>query len=135
MTRPVALLLQISGLSQREAADFLCVRLDTVKSWSSGRNPCPDGVIDDLRDLVSKQARAADEALAQVRTMITEHGSPDAIDLGEPLDDDDAQSLGWPCIGAWRGMAARIIAGAPAGLVFEIVPRGSTPATAAAMGH
>lgn len=42
------------GLSQAEAAALHNVRLDTVKSWSSGRNPVPAGVWDDLRDLEDK---------------------------------------------------------------------------------
>ncbi len=36
--------LQICGLSQQGAADFFDVRLDTVKSWSSGRRQPPAGV-------------------------------------------------------------------------------------------
>lgn len=132
MTTPFSLLLHISGLSHREAADFLAVRLDTVKSWSSGRNRCPDGAIGDMLALVAKQERAAGEALAQINQMIATNGVPDTIELGEPVDDEDAQNIGWPCVGAWRGMAARVIAGAPAGGAFVIVPRGSTPATAAA---
>lgn len=132
MTTPFSLLLSLSGLSHREAGEFLCVRLDTIRSWSSGRNRCPDGALDDLKKLISKQARTASEALDQISRLETRHGSPDAVELGEPLDDDDAQSIGWPCVGAWRGMAARVMAGAPKGIVIAIVPRGSTPATAAA---
>ena len=132
MTTPFSLLLQISGLSHREAADFLAVRLDTVKSWSSGRNRCPDGAIKDMRGLIAGQRQAANEALAQIDELIRQHDAPDAIELGEPVDDDDAQTIGWPCVGAWQGMAARVVAGAPAGAVFAIVPRGSTPATSAA---
>lgn len=37
------------GLSQAEAADLHKVRLDTVKSWSAGRNGVPTGVWTDLR--------------------------------------------------------------------------------------
>lgn len=37
------------GLSQAEAAALHRVRLDTVKSWGSGRNPVPDGAWTDLR--------------------------------------------------------------------------------------
>lgn len=132
MTTPFALLLQLSGLSHREAADYLAVRLDTVKSWSSGRNPCPDGAIADMRWLIAQQERTAAETLAQIAQLKTDHGSPDAIELGEPLDDDEAQSIGWPCVGAWRGMAARVVANAPQGFTIQIVPRGSTPATRAA---
>lgn len=39
------------GLSQFEAAALHGVRLDTVKSWSSGRNRVPAGAWSDLRTL------------------------------------------------------------------------------------
>lgn len=133
MTTPFSLLLQLSGISHRDAADFLAVRLDTVKSWSSGRNKCPDGAITDMRRLIAGQERTAAEALAQIAQLQTDHGSPDAIEFGEPLDDDDAQSIGWPCVGAWRGMAARVVANAPPEVQIRIVQRGSTLATQAAL--
>ena len=37
------------GLSQSGAATLHGVRLDTIKSWSCGRNPVPPGIWDDLR--------------------------------------------------------------------------------------
>lgn len=37
------------GLSQSGAAELHGVRLDTVKSWSSGRNRVPEGAWDELR--------------------------------------------------------------------------------------
>lgn len=37
------------GLSLQEAAHLHGVRLDTVKSWSAGRNSVPDGAWDELR--------------------------------------------------------------------------------------
>lgn len=55
---------------------------------------------------------------------------PEKVELGYPSDDYEAKTLGWPCIGAWAGMAARIVAGSPATVV--LVPRGSTLATAGA---
>lgn len=135
MTTPFSLLLQLSGLSHREAAEFLAVRLDTIKSWSSGRNTCPDGALADMRRLIAKQDRAAVKALAQIAQLKTDHVSPDVVELGEPIDDNDAQSFGWPCVGAWRGMAARVVMACPRGVTIQIVPRGSTPATRAAMNH
>lgn len=42
------------GLSQSEAASWHGVRLDTVKSWSAGRNPVPDGAWADLRGYEAK---------------------------------------------------------------------------------
>ncbi len=53
------------GLSQFEAARLHDVRLDTVKSWSSGRSPPPPDVFDDLRGIES-QIVDASEALREV---------------------------------------------------------------------
>ena len=53
--------LQICGLSQQKAADFLDVRPDPVKSWSSGRNPVPDGVWHELGCLYERMVTAADD--------------------------------------------------------------------------
>ena len=39
------------GLSLAEAAALHGVRLDTVKSWSAGRNTVPQGAWDELRSL------------------------------------------------------------------------------------
>lgn len=110
---PYRLLLSLSGLSQAEAADFHGVRLDTVKSWSAGRNRAPEGAISEVRDLIAKQARAADAALAKYREMVAEHGAPEAIDL-------TADALGgWPD-GAERMALARVVAGLPAGQAVEV---------------
>ena len=106
---PFALLAALAGLSHREASELLSVRLDTVKSWSSGRNRCPPGALAELKRLIARQERAAREALAMI-----ERGKPAEIELGYLADDDEARTLGWPCIGAWGAMAARVIAGSPA---------------------
>lgn len=43
------------GLTQSEAAKLHGnVRIDTVKSWSSGRNRVPEGAWEDLRDYEAK---------------------------------------------------------------------------------
>lgn len=49
------------GLSQAEAAGIHSVRLDTVKSWSSGRNPVPPGAWDDLREYERRIVDRAEE--------------------------------------------------------------------------
>jgi hypothetical protein len=125
-----ALLTHFSGLSLREAADFHHVRLDTVKSWSVGRRRAPAAVLDELRALIVRQEQGAAEALKQISELIDEHGEPDEIEIGYPADDHEAHSLGWPCVGAWRAMAARVVAKSPSAV--KLVPRGSTPVTAAA---
>lgn len=54
--------LGVCGLSQLEAADFFQVRIDTVKSWSTGRNPPPLGVWKQLASLFDQIQEAADGA-------------------------------------------------------------------------
>lgn len=54
--------LAICGLSQVEAADYLGSRIDTVKSWSQGRNAPPMGVWKDLADLYRRIENTADFA-------------------------------------------------------------------------
>ena len=120
-----AMIAQRCGLSLREAADFLDVRLDTVKSWSSGRNPAAAGAIAELRALYAQIERAAGEGLAQIAKM-----KPETAELGLAKSDAEAKRLGFPCIGA-HGAALGIIA-AKAGIPVSIVPRGSSVASAAA---
>lgn len=54
--------LGVCGLSQAEAADFLSVKLDTVKSWCAGRNNPPLGVWQMLASLFEQIQDAADGA-------------------------------------------------------------------------
>lgn len=122
---PFALLGSLAGLSHREAALVCRVRLDTVKSWASGRNRCPPGALDEVKALIARQERAADEAVAQIARLAKSHGAPDAIEIGYPADDHEAQSLGWPCVGAWAAMAARVVVASP--ITVALVPRGSAP--------
>lgn len=63
MTTLFASALKVCGLSHTEAADYLSARLDTVKSWASGRRTVPDGVWDQLRGLYAQQIDAAEQAL------------------------------------------------------------------------
>lgn len=122
---PFALLLQISGLSQREAADYLSASPSSIDKMARGARSCPAGIITEMRDLIERQDAAAEEALRLI-----EARSPPEIEIGYPVDDYEAQALGWPCIGAWRGMAARIVASVDAPVT--LAPRGATPGTARA---
>jgi hypothetical protein len=124
-----SILLQASGLSQREAADFHAVRIDTVKNWCRGAARPPEGVIAELKGLIRRQRIAADELAAGIA------GSPaDAVELGLASDDAEAQAppRGWPCVSAQA--QALGLAVAQADKPVRIVPRGSTPATAGAAG-
>lgn len=112
-----ALLASRCGLSQREAADWLGVRIDTVKSWACGRNRAPQGVIDELRRLHAQIERAADESLK----VIAAH--PDTpVKIGVVADDAEAQALGYPCVGVHRAVCGRVAATTKERI--EIVKRG-----------
>ena len=118
----IATILRGCGLSQREAADFLGVRLDTLKSWSAGRNPTPQGALDQLHELATRQEQVASEAVE----IWQEQGEPSQIEIGIASDDHEAQSLGWPCVGAHAAVARRVWEILPQGVAVRIVPRGST---------
>ena len=60
--------LALLGLSQSEAAAFLGVSRDSVRSWSVGRNPVPSGVWSELHALASRQMAAARSAVEQWET-------------------------------------------------------------------
>ena len=125
MTTTYALLLDRCGLSIREAAEFHDVRLDTVKSWSAGRNGVPPGAMAELRELYAKIETAAAEGLKVIREQRAKE-----VELGLASYDHESQSLGWPCVGAHRAVLGLVAARAKG--VVMIVPRGSTAATAAA---
>lgn len=60
--------IQVCGLSQQSASDFLGVSLDTVKSWCSGRANPPVGVWQMLSDLFEQIEDAATGA-ADIMTL------------------------------------------------------------------
>lgn len=125
---PFSLLLQGCGLSQREAATVLSVSIHTVKSWGSGRNPTPAGVLAELQALAQRQQTAAREA----HDVWQRAGAPDSVEIGYCSDDSEAQSLGWPCVGAHGAVIRRMIEMLPPSVTVHLAPRGSTVATAAA---
>lgn len=83
-------------------------------------------VLDELRALITKQVRAASETIAIIGAE-----NPDEIELGEPADDAGARDLGWPCVGAWSAMAARVLAATDRPV--RLVLRGSTASSAVAV--
>lgn len=64
------------GLSQAGAAALHGVRLDTVKSWSAGRNRVPDGAWADLR----QREAAIIERAETIRDLWEDAGEPREID-------------------------------------------------------
>jgi len=124
---PFKLLNNLAGLSNREASNFFSVHRDTVKAWSSGKNTAPAEVLEELRGLIEKIDRAA----GQIVDFINRSGAID-VELGYYVDDHKAQSLGLPGVGAHNAILARVIAELPDDIKINLVPRGSTPGTAAA---
>lgn len=127
MTTLFKLLHRACGLSNQETADYLSVRIDTVKSWSSGRNPAPEWAISMLRALLSTMDGAA-EATRDLYNEI----KPDDIFMGYCTDDTEAQSLGYPTASAQHAALAMQIARLPLTLPIRLGPRGADFATAAA---
>lgn len=136
---PFAALQSLCGLSNREAADFLGTSENQVNKLRSGARGARAG-----RDYLARlqalwteiETAAVDDAEEMARRGVFDSAA--AIEIGYPADDYEAQTLGLPCVGAWRQMAARLIDELmlvgddfdPARIRF--VPRGSTPATAVA---
>jgi DNA-binding transcriptional regulator YiaG len=103
-TTPFAVLIERCGLSQREAAEFLKVRLDTVKSWCAGRNVAKPAVLAELRGLYIN-IEAAAEQLAQDNQRLLEQqrerGLQSAIVFGIAETDDVASVYGFPSKGPY----------------------------------
>lgn len=122
-----SVLLKLSGLSLKEASDFFDVRIDTVKSWSAGRNGVPGGVLGQLHDLLEKQEKAAGEAV----NLWNNQGEHESLECGVASDDYEAQQLGWPSVGAQMAMYGRLWEMLHGECELSLVPRGSTIGTAA----
>ena len=132
---PFETLLTASGLSQREAAGYLDVAYDTLRGWLSGRRNVPAGATADLRALVVQQIMAATKGAQTIEQIVARASEmPEAIEIGFPADEAEAQTLGFPAVSAWAAMAGMMLAELPGHIAARVVfvPRGSTPATAAA---
>ena len=125
-----ALLLARCGLSHREAAAYHAVRLDTVKSWSAGRNRAPPGALAELRELYRAIERTAASALVEIGGIAGDAAAGE-IELGIATTEAEARELGLPCVGAHAALLG--IVAARLDRPVAIVPRGSTAATAAAV--
>ena len=118
------LMRQCCGLSQTEAAEFQNVRLDTVKSWCSGRRPAPARAVAELRDLYRRIFEAGTSYAAQLERrgpQVDEDGSQRYL-VSEPRDDQDAIAQGWPNKAACLAALGVAIAALPADAVAELVP-------------
>jgi hypothetical protein len=102
---PFAVLAERCGLSQREAAEFLKVRIDTVKSWCAGRNVAKPAVLAELRGLYAS-IRAAADRLAQDNERLLEQQRERGVGqrgivFGLAETDDVARAFGFPSQGPY----------------------------------
>lgn len=100
------------GLSQSNAAALHGVRIDTVKSWATGRNRVPTGVWDDLRAYAGEIVAGAEDLAARM---------PEKVDR---IEINDSEAAGTPLMAA-----AMFLLSTPPGLPVVL---GRTEATIAA---
>lgn len=115
-----------AGLSLFETADYLKVSQKNVERWVDGVREPPEGVIKEMSELVAMQTKVVVRQLSFMKT----NGVKQA-EIGYPVDDEEAKSMGWPCLGAVKVVLGRIIAGSDTSIILS--PRGSTSGTAAAI--
>lgn len=115
-----------TGLSLFETAAYLNVSQKNVERWVDGVRDPPEGVIKEMAELVVLQTKAVERQLSFMKT----NGVKQA-EIGYPVDNEEAKSMGWPCVGAVKVILGRIIAGSDASIILS--PRGSTSGTAAAI--
>lgn len=134
MATTFSLLLQASGLSQREAAVFLGVSPSSVDKWSRAVKSAPEGAETELAALVAEIDLGALDSTEAALDLLRQAGMPpDAVRLGLASDDEEARQMGLPTVSAHAAMLGRVAAALiDEGYRVEIVPRGSESATAAA---
>ena len=115
-----------TGLSLFDTAAYLNVSQKNVERWVDGVREPPEGVIKEMSELVAMQTKVVVRQLSFMKT----NGVKQA-EIGYPVDDEEAKSMGWPCLGAVKVVLGRIIAGSDTSIILS--PRGSTSGTAAAI--
>lgn len=115
-----------TGLSLFETATYLNVSQKNVERWVDGVREPPEGVINEMSELVALQTKAVERQLSFMKTNVVKQA-----EIGYPTDDYESQEMGWPCVGAVKVVLGRIIAGSDA--TITLVPRGATSGTAAAI--
>lgn len=115
-------LLAASGLSLSEAAAYLKVSRKNIERWSSGVLMPPDGVVDEMSSLVFRQTKEVESQLSLMSKKVSK-----TAEISYPVDDVEAQTLGWPCVSAYKVVLGRIIAECDASII--IAPCGATIGT------
>lgn len=111
------------GLSQQEAADLRGVRLDSVKSWCSGRRPAPSEAIEELRELEAAIGRAGEQYAKAVKASsgISEYTGKRVYMVAGPTDERQARTFGWPTSSVCLAAVAAAIALLPPGANIMMV--------------
>ena len=123
-------LLAMCGMTHEECADYLGVRLDSVRSWSSGRRNVPQGVEAKLIKLWRLIEDEASRIVDGIETQLIEmahQGLPESVEFGIPRSREEANELGWPSVGSFMRIAALVAANIEVKL--DLVERGSTVAS------
>lgn len=94
------------GLSQVEAAEFLGVSIDNIRSWGIGRRGAPENVLHRLHCLANDVEQAAQIRARKLKRLKS------AIDLDTIKNDS-------PALGAHHAMLGRIIALLPDETEYE----------------
>ena len=131
----LALLCDLCGLTQRDAAAILGIAHDTFNAYACGRRRLPYSV---LLELAEMHKRIADTATAAVDAF-TSNARPDisttTLHLELSATEDQARHLGFPSVGAHRASLALMTAElVRKGYTIAIVPcgdRNETPDDAA----
>lgn len=126
MKTAFALIREVVGLTSPEAALYLGVSLDTVKSWNSGRNTVPLGVMEQMKDLWEKLLAMAENTIEAIDGMLEQYNSPPTyLEYGIPESDAEAQEVtGLPTVSTVERLAG--IIAAETEIDIKIVQRGST---------
>lgn len=125
---------ELCGLTQPECADYLGVRVDSVSSWCTGRRNIPDGVVQKMVGLWNRMEDEASRIVDGIEAQLIElapRGLPESVEFGIPKSREEANELGWPSVGSFMRIAALVAANVEVPL--ELVERGSTPASRAAI--
>ena len=104
MTTPIKQAIAICGLTQSEAANYLNVSPDTVKSWCSDRRTVPDGVWSELAKLYDHMEMVCDETIDLIEEQIAKHGAvPDNIEFSY-----SGEHGRWPSVGCAMTVEAMV---------------------------
>lgn len=117
------ILLHSSGMSTREAAEFLDVSTDSVKNWCAGKREAPTGVIVEMRHVVQHINDCAGCLFSTILPQLA-GASSEPIRLPTFPDDDSARNAGLYFNSNNDALLRRVIEDIPAHAIHRIVLEG-----------